>query len=292
MMIAEESTAWPGVTAPVDVGGLGFDFKWNMGWMHDSLHYMARDPLHRQHHHHELSFSLVYAFSEHFMLPISHDEVVHGKGSLLQKMPGDAWQKAANLRAYLGWMWGHPGKKLLFMGCELGQLTEWNHDSSVAWHLLDEPRHRGLQRLVSDLNGVYTGTPALHALDSVPDGFEWVVGNDTTNSVFALLRKAPIGGPTQGHPPVLVVSNLTPMPRHGYRIGVPAGAQAWREVINTDAAIYGGSGLGNGGQVVVDHTPSHGQACSLVLSLPPLSTLFLTPLGAAEAAWPTSQGNV
>jgi 1,4-alpha-glucan branching enzyme len=215
----------------------------------------------------------VYAFSEHFMLPISHDEVVHGKGSLLQKMPGDDWQKAANLRAYLGWMWGHPGKKLLFMGCELGQSTEWNHDSSVSWSLLDDPRHRGLQRLVCDLNRVYTSTPALHVLDSAREGFEWVVGDDAANSVFALLRQARPGDSA----PVLVVSNLTPVPRHGYRIGVPGGARLWREVINTDAQIYGGSGMGNSGQAEVEHTPSHAQACSLVLTLPPLSTLFLMP---------------
>jgi len=268
MMIAEESTAWPGVTAPVAHDGLGFNFKWNMGWMHDSLHYMQRDPLHRQHHHHEMTFGLVYAFSEHFMLPISHDEVVHGKGSLLGKMPGDDWQKRASLRAYLGWMWGHPGKKLLFMGCEIAQPGEWNHDSSPPWELLDDAGHRGVQRLVRDLNGVYTGYPAMHCLDDDRAGFEWVVGDDERNSVFALLRR---GGGQQ----LLVVSNLTPVIRHGYRLGVPGHAATWREIINTDAEGYGGSGAGNGGQVVVQDEPGHGQPRSIVLTLPPLSTLIL-----------------
>ncbi len=267
MMIAEESTAWPGVTAPVAEGGLGFHFKWNMGWMHDSLRYMQRDPLHRRYHHNDMSFGLVYAFSERFVLPISHDEVVHGKGALLGKMPGDDWQKFANLRAYLGWMWGHPGKKLLFMGCEFGQPTEWNHDSSPPWDLLDDTRHRGLQRLVRDLNHMYTGHPALHALDAAREGFEWLVGDDADNSVFALLRRA------EGAGMALVVSNLTPVPRHAYRVGVPGPAGAWREIINTDAVVYGGSGLGNGGGVFAEDLGSHGHACSVQLTLPPLATL-------------------
>ncbi len=269
--IAEESTAWPGVTAPVDVNGLGFDYKWNMGWMHDTLHYMQRDPVYRQHHHDGLTFGLVYAFSEHFILPISHDEVVHGKGSLLGKMPGDAWQRLANLRAYLAFMWTHPGKKLLFMGCEIGQLGEWNHDASPEWHLLDDPRHRGVQRLVHDLNALYRNEPALHVRDCAPEGFNWVVGDDRVNSVFAYLRLDDAGRP------MLVVANMTPVPRDGYRIGVPPvdGAVRWREVLNTDAAIYGGSNLGNGGAVDVDHVPSHGQGQSLVLRLPPLSVVVL-----------------
>ena len=269
MMIAEESTAWPGVTAPVDQGGLGFTFKWNMGWMHDSLSYIERNPMYRQYHHHELTFSLVYGFSEHFMLPISHDEVVHGKGSLIKKMPGDEWQQFANLRAYFGWMWSHPGKKLLFMGCEIAQPTEWNHDSSPSWNLLDDPRHRGMQRLVRDLNRVYADTPAMHALDCAREGFDWVVGDDAGNSVFALLRRAGAEGDAQA----LVVSNLTPVPRQHYRIGVPGGAGRWREAINTDAACYGGSGQGNGGQAVAEAVASHGHSHSLVLTLPPLSTL-------------------
>jgi len=270
MMIAEESTAWPGVTAAVDQGGLGFSYKWNMGWMHDSLRYVQRDPLHRRYHHNDMSFGLVYAFSERFVLPISHDEVVHGKGSLLGKMPGDDWQKRANLRAYLGWMWGHPGKKLLFMGCEFGQPGEWNHDASPPWDLLDDPRHRGLQRLVRDLNRLYTGTPALHRLDAAQEGFDWLVGDDTGNSVFALLRRA-------GHEQALVVSNLTPVPRHAYRIGVPGPARNWREAVNTDAQAYGGSGIGNGGRTSAQDIASHGHACSVLLTLPPLSTLILLP---------------
>ena len=275
MVIAEESTAWPGVTAPVAAGGLGFGYKWNMGWMHDSLQYMARDPVHRRFHHHDMTFGFIYAFSERFVLPISHDEVVHGKGSLLGKMPGDGWQKLANLRAYLGWMWAHPGKKLLFMGCEFGQPTEWNHDASPAWDLLDRPQHRGVQRLVRDLNRAYTSQPALHRLDATPEGFAWVIGDDVDNSVFALLRRADEdeGGAAQA----LVVSNLTPAPRQHYRVGVPGPAQTWRELINTDAGAYGGSGMGNGGRVAAQPEPSHGYAHSLLLTLPPLATLILVP---------------
>jgi len=275
MVIAEESTAWPGVTAPVAAGGLGFGYKWNMGWMHDSLQYMARDPVHRRFHHHDMTFGFIYAFSERFVLPISHDEVVHGKGSLLGKMPGDAWQKLANLRAYLGWMWAHPGKKLLFMGCEFGQPSEWNHDASPAWDLLDHPQHRGVQRLVRDLNRAYTSQPALHRLDATPEGFAWVIGDDVDNSVFALLRRADEaeGGAAQA----LVVSNLTPAPRQHYRVGVPGPAQTWRELINTDAGAYGGSGMGNGGRVAAQPEPSHGHAHSLLLTLPPLATLILVP---------------
>jgi 1,4-alpha-glucan branching enzyme len=288
LMIAEESTAWPGVTAPVAEGGLGFDYKWNMGWMHDSLRYMAYDPLYRQYHHHDLSFSLVYAFSEKFILPISHDEVVHGKGSLLGRMPGAGLeQRLANLRAYLGFMWTHPGKKLLFMGCEFGQETEWNHDGSPSWDLLDQPGHRGVQRLVRDLNRLYAAEPALHRRDHAPDGFCWVVGDDQRNSVFAYLRQD--GEP--GSAPLLVVLNMTPVTREGYRIGVPAGvmdrasdrasdrATVWQEILNTDATAYGGSGRGNGGVVTSQGQPSHGWEQSLALTLPALSALVFRRAG-------------
>lgn len=267
MVIAEESTAWPGVTRPVSDDGLGFTFKWNMGWMHDSLHYMARDPLYRSHHHDEMTFSLVYAFSEHFVLPLSHDEVVHGKGSLLGKMPGDRWQRFANLRAYLGFMWAHPGKKLLFMGGEIGQEPEWNHDGEVDWGSLTDPAHRGIQLLVRDLNRLYVSEPALHRKDAEPDGFEWIVGDDRSNSVFAFLRRA------DGAAPVLAVVNMTPVIRGDYRIGVPR-AGRWREVLNSDAECYGGSGAGNAGQARTQPTASHGKANSLILTLAPFSTML------------------
>ncbi|MFH5925849.1 1,4-alpha-glucan branching protein GlgB [Roseomonas xinghualingensis] len=270
IVVAEESTAWPGVSKPVAEGGLGFHYKWNMGWMHDTLHYMQEDPVNRRWHHGEMTFGLVYAFSEKFMLPLSHDEVVHGKGSLLRKMPGDDWQKHANLRAYYGFMWTHPGKKLLFMGGEIAQPGEWNHDSQLPWHLLDNPRHRGMQALVRDLNHAYRENPALHVKDADPSGFAWLVGDDATNSVYAYLRMA------EGAPPVLVVCNLTPVPRHGYRIGVPFGGW-WKEILNTDASNYGGSGVGNGGGVEAGNEESHGQPASLVLTLPPLATLILSP---------------
>jgi 1,4-alpha-glucan branching enzyme len=266
IMIAEESTAWPGVTAPPP-HGLGFTYKWNMGWMHDTLQFFEREPVHRAYHHHEISFGLHYAFSERFVLPISHDEVVHGKRSLLAKMPGDDWQKRANLRAYLGFMWAHPGKKLLFMGSEIGQWREWNHDTQIDWQLLDDPAHAGLQRLVRDLNTLYVAEPALHGQDADAAGFGWVVGDDQANSVFAFLRQAP------GAAPVLVVCNLTPVPRHGYRIGVPRGGW-WREVANTDSGFYGGSDLGNGGAVQSLPEPAHGHDQSLSLTLPPLSTIY------------------
>ncbi|TFV96571.1 1,4-alpha-glucan branching protein GlgB [Oxalobacteraceae bacterium OM1] len=269
--IAEESTAWPGVSKPVEEGGLGFSYKWNMGWMHDTLRYMALDPLYRRHHHHDLTFGLVYAFSERFVLPISHDEVVHGKGSLLNKMPGDQNQKLANLRAYLAFMWTHPGKKLLFMGCEIAQPTEWNHDASPDWDLLDDPRHRGIQRLVRDLNRVYAGEPALHELDVSHEGFGWVIGDDQDNSVFAFLRKG-----VSGSEPVLVVLNMTPVPREGYRIGVPAGG-AWQELLNTDNAVYGGGGMASGTREA-EPLPAHGMEHSLALRLPPLSALLLKPV--------------
>ncbi|WP_394779623.1 1,4-alpha-glucan branching protein GlgB [Undibacterium sp.] len=272
MMIAEESTSWPGVTAPVEQDGLGFSYKWNMGWMHDSLHYMQHEPIHRRHHHNEMTFSMVYAYSEHFMLPISHDEVVHGKGSLLNKMPGDRQQKLANLRAYLGFMFAHPGKKLLFMGCEFGQLGEWNHDSSPEWHLLDDAAHRGVQRTVRDLNRLYVKEASLHAGDADPSGFRWLVGDDRANSVFAFLRSSAQGAP------LLVVSNMTPVPRYGYRIGLNLPMEdasgTWSEIFNSDAAAYGGGNAGNNGSVSLESVSSHGQSLSLLLTLPPLSTVI------------------
>ncbi|MFC7513823.1 1,4-alpha-glucan branching protein GlgB [Herbaspirillum sp. GCM10030257] len=278
VMIAEESTAWPGVSAPVEEGGLGFTHKWNMGWMHDTLRYMSYDPLYRQHHHHDMTFGMIYAFSEKFVLPISHDEVVHGKGSLLNKMPGaDVVQRLANLRAYLGFMWTHPGKKLLFMGCEFAQEKEWNHDASPEWNLLDDPRHRGVQRLVRDLNRVYAAEPALHKTDCVSEGFAWVIGDDNSNSVFAYLRKG-----NEGDAPLLIVLNMTPVMRDGYRIGVPEGpgfkAASWRVILNSDADVYGGTGVDRVESFEVDNHPAHGMAQSLVLRLPPLSAIVLKPV--------------
>lgn len=279
IMIAEESTAWPGVTAPIDQGGLGFSYKWNLGWMHDTLRYMESDPLFRRYQHHDMTFGLLYAFTEHFVLPISHDEVVYGKGALLEKMPGDEWQKRASLRAYLGYMWAHPGKKLLFMGCESGQWEEWNHDKSLDWDLLDNPHHRGVQRVVRDLNRLYTTQPALHMLDGRADGFSWVVGGDSANSVLAFLRHADPS--VIDAPPLLVISNMTPVPRHGYRVGVPQydgvkhSPGSWQEIFNSDAAIYGGGNLGNNGGASVEPVACHGQTTSLVLTLPPLATIIL-----------------
>jgi 1,4-alpha-glucan branching enzyme len=269
--IAEESTAWPGVTASVASGGLGFHFKWNMGWMHDTLRYMAHDPIHRAWHHQDLTFGLVYAWSEAFVLPISHDEVVHGKHALLEKMPGDNWQKFANLRAYLSLMWAHPGKKLLFMGSEFAQRREWNHDTTLDWNLLGNPKHAGVRTLVKDLNHLYTRHRALHELDTEAEGFQWVVGDDSHNSVLAFVRRASIG-----HAPCLVVCNLTPQPRYAYRLGVPQ-AGRWIECLNSDAACYGGSNLGNQGDVEAFNQASHGFVASLTLTLPPLATLFLVP---------------
>jgi 1,4-alpha-glucan branching enzyme len=271
LTIAEESTAWPGVSRPVPEGGLGFDFKWNMGWMHDTLDYMGQDPIHRKYHHHEMTFGLHYAFSENFVLPLSHDEVVHGKGSMLGRMPGDRWQKFANLRAYYGFMWGHPGKKLLFMGGEFGQEREWNHDQSLDWHLLDDPMHEGLRRLVADLNRLYRSEPGLHQRDCVPEGFQWIEGGDAENNVFSFVRH---GG--EGAKPVVVVANMAPVLREGYRIGVPS-AGRWREALNSDAALYGGSGAGNGGTLRATDHGLHGFPASLSLTVPPLATLFLIP---------------
>ncbi len=269
--MAEESTAWPGVSRPTDSGGLGFGFKWNMGWMNDTLAYMGRDPVHRRHHHHQMTFALHYAYSENFILPLSHDEVVHGKGSLYQRMPGDRWQKFANLRAYFGFMWGHPGKKLLFMGGEFGQDSEWNHDTGLPWHLLDDPGHGGVRALVRDLNGAVRGHGALFRRDSDPAGFGWILADAAAESVLAFVRR---GGP--GDAPVVVVCNFTPVPREGWRIGLPH-AGRWREIINTDAAEYGGSGLGNLGGVDADDGGWHGQPASASITLPPLATVMLVP---------------
>ncbi|WP_095060127.1 MULTISPECIES: 1,4-alpha-glucan branching protein GlgB [unclassified Pseudomonas] len=270
LVIAEESTAWPGVSQSTQQGGLGFAYKWNMGWMHDSLHYIQQDPVYRAHHHNELSFGLVYAWSERFILPISHDEVVHGKHSLIDKMPGDRWQKFANLRAYLSFMWTHPGKKLLFMGCEFGQWREWNHDQQLDWYLLQYPEHQGVQKLVADLNRLYREEPALHEQDDVPQGFQWLIGDDAINSVYAWLRWSKEGEP------ILVVANFTPVPREAYRVGVPF-AGRWKELMNSDSATYAGSNYGNEGGVLAEETPSHGQALSLALNLPPLAVLILRP---------------
>jgi 1,4-alpha-glucan branching enzyme len=268
--IAEESTAWPSVSRPVFAGGLGFGMKWNMGWMHDTLDYAAHDPIHRRYHHNELTFSLWYAFTENFVLPLSHDEVVYGKRSLLSKMPGDRWQKFANLRLLYGWMWAHPGKKLLFMGGEFGQWREWGHDGALDWHLVQEPDHAGLQQWVSDLNRLYGEAPALHRHDFDGAGFEWIDANDSDNSVLTFLRHA------EGSPPVLVVCNFTPIARYGYRVGVPI-AGAWREALNSDAPAYGGSGVGNLGRASTEPVSWHGRAQSLALTLPPLAAVMFVP---------------
>jgi 1,4-alpha-glucan branching enzyme len=267
--IAEESTAWPGVSRPTHTGGLGFYFKWNMGWMHDTLDYMSLDPVYRRWSHNKLTFGLTYAFSENFILPLSHDEVVHGKGSIVSKMPGDEWQKFANARAYYGFMWAYPGKKLLFMGQEFGQMREWDFDGSLDWHLLERDKHQGLKRFVRDLNHVYRAVPALHVRDCEPEGFRWIVVDDAQQSIYAWLRY----GET-GDQPVAVVSNFTPVPRHHHRIGLPH-AGRWRELLNSDATIYSGSGVGNFGAVTAKSEPAHGLAASAVISVPPLATIYL-----------------
>lgn len=268
MTVAEESTAFSGVSRPVDNGGLGFGFKWNMGWMNDSLRYMEKDPIHRRHHHHEMTFSLHYAFGENYVLPISHDEVVHGKGSMLHKMPGNAWERFANLRAYYGFMWTHPGKKLLFMGQEFAQSREWNHDQSLDWHECDDGRHKGMQMWVRDLNMLYRDTPSLYLNDTRPSGFQWLEANDAANSVFAFVRH---GGPDD--PKAVVVMNMTPVERSGYRIGLP-GAGRWREALNSDAEVYGGGGRGNMGGVSTENVPWMGQDQSALVTIPPLSTVI------------------
>jgi 1,4-alpha-glucan branching enzyme len=265
---AEESTAWPGVSRPTYLGGLGFGYKWNMGWMHDTLAYMREEPVHRRWHHGQLTFGLLYAFSENFILPLSHDEVVHGKGSLINKMPGDRWQRFANLRAYFGFMWAHPGKKLLFMGGEFAQEREWNHDASLDWHLLNDPVHEGVRNLVRDLNRVYREMPALHERDCEREGFEWIEADDDENSVIAFLRR----GRTPVRP-ALVVCNFTPVPRRDYRVGVPLPG-LWRERLNTDSSHYGGSDVGNQGGVRTEEVHWHGQPCSVTLALPPLATVI------------------
>ena len=271
MTIAEESTAWRGVSHKVDQGGLGFGFKWNMGWMHDTLDYMALDPVHRRWHHNKMTFGLVYAFSENFVLPLSHDEVVHGKRTILGRMPGDPWQQFANLRAYYAFMWAQPGKKLLFMGQEFGQRNEWNADASLDWHLLDQAAHRGVLDLIRDLNRLYRAQPALHARDCEAEGFRWIVANDRDQSVFAWLRLAP-DAPTVA-PPVAIIVNFTPVPRPSYRIGLPEPGH-WREILNTDSTDYGGGGLGNLGGIQAEPIPSHGFPASATVMVPPLGAVY------------------
>jgi len=265
---AEESTAWPGVSRPTSAGGLGFTYKWNMGWMNDTLSYMSEDPVHRKYHHNKMTFGLVYAFDENFVLPLSHDEVVHGKRSLLGRMPGDDWQRFANLRAYYGFMYAHPGKKLLFMGAEIAQQREWNHDHSLDWHLLDIPEHLGIQTLVCDLNRIYRDTAALHELDFSHEGFEWIDWQDADSSVLSWLRRSADGAF------VVCISNFTPLVRSGYRIGVPQDG-SYTELLNTDSVKYGGSGVGVHGEIHTENVAAHGRQHSLQIDLPPLATLML-----------------
>ncbi|MDO5612963.1 MAG: 1,4-alpha-glucan branching protein GlgB [Paracoccus sp. (in: a-proteobacteria)] len=276
MTVAEESTSFPKVSAPVDAGGLGFGYKWNMGWMNDTLRYMQRDPVYRKHHHNQMTFGLIYAFSENFILPISHDEVVHGKGSMLRKMPGSEWDQFANLRAYYGFMWAHPGKKLLFMGCEFAQPEEWNHNGELNWHAADQPLHKGMQRLVRDLNTLYRGEPALHLHDCDGAGFQWIATN-ADESTFSFIRR---GGPDDA--PVVVVCNFTPVERPAFRVGVPQ-AGFWREALNTDAEIYGGAGRGNLGGVAATPDSHDGQPARLEITLPPLSVVIFVANTDADA---------
>ena len=266
--IAEESTSWPMVSRPVYLGGLGFGLKWNMGWMHDTLKYLSQDPVHRKYHHDQLTFSIWYAFYENFVLPLSHDEVVHGKGALIGKMPGDSWRQFANLRLLYGYMWGHPGKKLLFMGGEFGQRREWAHEESLEWHVLQYAEHEGLRRWVADLNRLYRAEPALHQIDFEQPGFEWVDCNDSEQSVLSFLRR-----PRDGSALVLVVCNFTPVPRMNYVVGVPGGGY-WREIANSDATLYGGSGMGNLGGIEAAPVAAHGRFHSLAITLPPLAVLM------------------
>jgi len=268
--VAEESTAWPMVTRPVYTGGLGFGMKWNMGWMHDTLGYFSHEPIHRSFHHNQLTFSIWYAFNENFMLSLSHDEVVHGKGSLIGKMPGDDWQKFANLRLLFGYMFAHPGKKLHFMGMELGQWNEWNHESSLDWHLLDFEMHRGLQQFIRDLNSIYRNFRALYENDFEPEGFSWIDANDSQNSILSFMR---ISRDTQQK--VLVIANMTPLPRHNHRVGVPEDGR-WREILNSDAREYGGSGMGNFGGIDANPVPYHGEDQSINILLPPLGIVMFT----------------
>jgi 1,4-alpha-glucan branching enzyme len=269
MTIAEESTAWPMVSRPVYLGGLGFGMKWNMGWMHDTLAYLREDPVHRKYRHGRLTFSLLYAFNENFVLPLSHDEVVHGKGSLLGKMPGDTWQQSANLRALYGYMWAHPGKKLLFMGGEFGQRREWTHEGELEWWVCGMPEHGGVKRWVADLNRAYRAEPALHEIDFAYDGFEWIDANDAEHSVIAFLRKPR----TPGAATLLVACNFTPVPRTNYALGVPSGGH-WREILNSDARDYGGAGWGSLGGMDAAPVEAHGRPYSLAVSLPPLAAVF------------------
>ncbi|MGI8577162.1 MAG: 1,4-alpha-glucan branching protein GlgB [Nocardioidaceae bacterium] len=268
--IAEESTAWPGVTRPTHVGGLGFGLKWNMGWMHDSLGYMAHDPVHRQYHHHQMTFSMMYAYAENYLLPVSHDEVVHGKGSLLRKMPGDRWKELANVRAYLAYMWAHPGKQLIFMGSEFAQEAEWAEGRELDWWLLEHVEHRGVQQLVIDLNAAYADHPALWSLDQDPSGFSWIDANDSANNVFSFLRTGSDGSQ------LACVANFAAVPHPDYRLGLPSPGE-WLEIINTDAEVYSGSGVGNLGAVRAGDGPWHGRPASAVVQLPPLATLWLSP---------------
>lgn len=268
--VAEESTAWPGVSAPTDAGGLGFGFKWNMGWMNDTLEYMSREPVHRKHHHHQMTFGIDYAFSENYILPLSHDEVVHGKGSILDRMPGDRWQKFANLRAYYAFMWTHPGKKLLFMGGEFAQEREWNADASLDWNLLESPDHKNVQTLVKDLNQLYRNHSALHERDCEAEGFEWVDGGAADDNILSFIRW---GSPDSK--PCLIVCNFSPVPRHGYRVGVPYGGH-WAEILNTDSHYYGGSDVGNNGGMEARPVPWHIKPYSLELTIPPLATIVFT----------------
>jgi 1,4-alpha-glucan branching enzyme len=266
--IAEESTAWPMVSGPTHVGGLGFGMKWNMGWMHDTLDYFSKDPIYRKYHHNSLTFSIWYAFSENFVLPLSHDEVVHGKGALIGKMPGDEWQRHANLRLLLGYMYGHPGKKLLFMGGEFAQWKEWHHDESLEWHALQYPLHQGICAWVKDLNRLYRNEPAMYELDFSKDGFEWIDFHGWEQSIISFIRKG-----RSRNEIILVVCNFTPAPKYNYRVGIPQGG-SWKEILNSDAKIYGGSGSGNFGAVKADFVPAHGRDFSLSLTLPPLGVLF------------------
>jgi len=284
--IAEESTAWPGVTRPTYLGGLGFGFKWNMGWMHDTLDYLARQPIHRSYHHNQMTFAMMYAFSENYILPISHDEVVHGKGSLLGKVPGDRWQQLATLRLLAAYMWAHPGKQLLFMGSEFGQRSEWAEGSSLDWGLLDDPGHAGLQLLVSDLNKAYRSCPAIWSQDTDPAGFEWIDANDGANNVFSFLRYGTDGSV------VACIANFSSVPHHGYQVGLPSKG-SWVELVNTDAEGYGGSGVGNLGRVEANGNAWHGQLCSATVSLPPLGALWLEPelpLATEDVVDPPAEG--
>jgi 1,4-alpha-glucan branching enzyme len=269
-MIAEESTAWPGVSRPVHLGGLGFGLKWNMGWMHDTLAYFGRDPVHRSYHHDEITFSMIYAYSEHYVLPISHDEVVHGKGSLLRKMAGDEWRQFAGLRSLLAYMWAHPGKQLLFMGCEFGQASEWSQTDGLQWQSLADSRHAGVQQLVKDLNAVYGAHPALWQQDSVPAGFEWIDANDRSGNVLSFLRYGADGSV------LACVANFAAMPHYDYQIGLPS-AGSWTEVINTDADVYGGSGVGNFGVLTATENEWHGRPASAAITIPPMAVLWLAP---------------